>query len=503
MRNSSSMKTSLYLVSSLDKYLFTTNNKFRKVLTTGTRIPGYTYLSIISLLLCISFTQGQESVSFGTLVDEMTDLDRLTFLPEQSYRMVQFSSYDRRSQTPGMRGWFSNSDGFGGEPVPGFEEVLSPPDPDGSTGTYLICDVDGPGAILRLWTAGINGRIKLFLDDIGEPFYDGEAEEFFWNTAAKVSGVESELTEPEIFRQYDATYFPIPFSKRCRLEWTGDIKKIHFYHVGIRLYDKDVEVKTFRAGDIREYEQKLENLKSKFYSEGEEKNQPSADVDTIVINIPGNQSMDLVKKEGSWAVDFFSMKIGARDLESALRSNILNIYFDDAEIPQVHAPIGDFFGAAPGLNPYESYPFSVHADGSMICRFVMPFQRSVRVVIENLSDDPVEISGSVHFKDHNWIEGKSMHFRARWKMDRGLTASNSSIIDIPYILARGRGRIIGAAAFVYNPSEAVTSWGNWWGEGDPGERIFDARREPGIGTVLYEPFLSQPLDIPVADHEVQ
>jgi hypothetical protein len=51
-----------------------------------------------------------------------------------------------------------------------------------------------------------------------------------------------------------------------------------------------------------------------------------------------------------------------------------------------------------------------------------------------------------------------------------LTASNSSIVDIPYILARGKGRIVGAAAYLYNPSEAVTSWGNWWGEGD--EKIF-------------------------------
>jgi hypothetical protein len=55
-------------------------------------------------------------------------------------------------------------------------------------------------------------------------------------------------------------------------------------------------------------------------------------------------------------------------------------------------------------------------------------------------------------------------------MDHGLTASNSSVLDIPYILASGRGRIVGAAAFLYNPSDAVMSWGNWWGEGD--EKIF-------------------------------
>jgi hypothetical protein len=308
-----------------------------------------------------------------------------------------------------MRGWFSNADGFGGEPIPGFEEVISPPDTDGTgTGTYLICDVDGPGAILRLWTAGINGRIRLFLDDAEEPIYEGEAEEFFWNTVAKISGVEEELTNPEIYRQFDATYFPIPFSKRCRLEWTGDIKKIHFYHVGIRLYERDVKVETFQAGDIEKNADKLENLRADFNGDGKAMNLFSTGVDNLNITIPGGKSMDLLKKEGSRAIDFFSIKVDATDLEIALRSSILSIYFDDADIPQVHAPLGDFFGAAPGLNPYDSYPYSVHPDGSMICRFVMPFNRSVRIEIENLSDDPLDFSGRVHFRDYKWIDGKSI-----------------------------------------------------------------------------------------------
>jgi hypothetical protein len=164
------------------------------------------------------------------------------------------------------------------------------------------------------------------------------------------------------------------------------------------------------------------------------------------------------------------MKVSAQDLESVMRENILSIYFDDADIPQVHTPLGDFFGAAPGLNPYISYPFSILPDGSMICNFIMPFKESVSIKIENMSDQSIDISGKVHYKEYIWIEGKSLHFRARWKLNHGITASNSDILDIPYFLARGTGRIVGAAAFIYNPSDAVTSWGNWWGEGD--EKIF-------------------------------
>ena len=41
--------------------------------------------------------------------------------------------------------------------------------------------------------------------------------------------------------------------------------------------------------------------------------------------------------------------------------------------------------------------------------------------------------------------------------------------------------------------EDVNVRGNWWGEGDPGETIFDGRQEPGIGMALYEPWLDKPL----------
>jgi hypothetical protein len=40
--------------------------------------------------------------------------------------------------------------------------------------------------------------------------------------------------------------------------------------------------------------------------------------------------------------------------------------------------------------------------------------------------------------------------------------------------------------------EDVNARGNWWGEGGPGESVFDGRQEPGIGMVLYEPWLDQP-----------
>ena len=76
-------------------------------------------LFAVTLLSCTG--KGSEHViNTVSLLSEMTDLHRLSYLPGENYRTIQFSSYDRRSTKPTDSCWFSNEDGFGNEPVPGF-----------------------------------------------------------------------------------------------------------------------------------------------------------------------------------------------------------------------------------------------------------------------------------------------------------------------------------------------------------------------------------------------
>jgi hypothetical protein len=437
-------------------------------------------------------------ISFESLLKEMTDLERLSYLPEQPYRVLQYSSYDRRSVIPGQPEWFANSDGFGNEPVPGFEAVIAEPDEEG-IGTYLVCDLQGPGVIQRLWTAGINGKIRCYFDDADTPAYDGKAEDFFWNTAGALSGLAWTDTLQKIFRQFDATYFPVPFKQRLRIEWSGDIQKIHFYQVGIRLYEGNASVKTFSPADIPGALAVIEGL----FRMPE---LPAGKMDGYSLEVERGEESIIYDTNGTGVLDYFAARLSADDIESALRKSVLKIYFDNSAVPQVEAPLGDFFGAAPGINPYHSLPFSVLDDSMMVCRFQMPFRDSIRIVVENLSDGPVNLSGRYHIGGYDWKEGISMHFRTGWKLDNGLEASNTIIRDIPYQIIRGRGRIVGAAAFLYNPSQAVTSWGNWWGEGD--EKIFiDREKFPsffGTGSedyfnyswssadIFYFPYCGQP-----------
>ena len=92
----------------------------------------------------------QARLAYRDLLEAMLDLEA-TRLPRG--KVVQFSSYDRRSTVPSAPGWFANSDGFGREPQPGFLRTLREPDAGGN-GEWLLADVEAPGVIVRGWSAG-------------------------------------------------------------------------------------------------------------------------------------------------------------------------------------------------------------------------------------------------------------------------------------------------------------------------------------------------------------
>jgi hypothetical protein len=143
----------------------------------------------------------------------------------------------------------------------------------------------------------------------------------------------------------------------------------------------------------------------------------------------------------------------------------------------------------------------------MICRFVMPFAKSVAVLADNRSGAPVKVSLTARRADHVWDQ-RSMHFHAHWRADHDLFAKpGKDAIDLPFLLAHGRGVYVGTSAYIMNPCPVPTAGGNWWGEGD--EKVFvDDEKNPSIfGTgsedyfnyawsesdIFQYPYFSQPI----------
>jgi len=411
-------------------------------------------------------------INTGVLLREMVDLRRLAEFPDPAFRTIQFSSYDRLSALPGGPGWFANNDGFGGEETPNFEGVAKEPD-EGGIGEYVICDVEGPGAIVRTWSTTMTGSIRLYLDDAEKPLCEGPAQEFLarpYRTFAEAVGIAETLLDGTLY-QRDAGYCPMPFAKRCRMIWIGNLAEYHFYHVQIRRYEPGAEVITFQPGDLRTCEADIQNV-ARVLSDPDSEYHYASTRSSVAISgcVPARQTQEVLSLEGPQVLERLALKVEAQHVEKALRQTILHVICDDHPWGQVQAPVGDFFGAAPGINPFSSLPFTVLPDGTMTCRYVMPFKTSVRILIDNRGEQPVTVTGSVLPRDYAWNDETSLHFCARWRVNHDLVASNTAPQDMPFLIANGRGVYVGTALMMLNPAAVPTPHGGWWGEGD--EKIF-------------------------------
>jgi hypothetical protein len=80
-------------------------------------------------------------VTLDSLLDEMISREHLTFFPAEAYTLHQFSSYNKKSVSPGREGWFANAD------MSHFMGIVN------SSGRreFVMLDTDGPGAVVRWW----------------------------------------------------------------------------------------------------------------------------------------------------------------------------------------------------------------------------------------------------------------------------------------------------------------------------------------------------------------
>lgn len=413
-----------------------------------------------------------KTITTGSLIEEMVDLHRLADFPDPFYKTVQFSSYDRQTSVPGGPGWFANSDGFGSEPIPGCVEVLREPT-GGKPGEYLLCDIQQPGAIVRMWSAAIEGDIRMFLDDATDPVYTGPAKEFLqrvYDRFADIQQLERASFEGT-FHQRDACYDPIPFQKRCRIVWTGDHRRIHFYHIQVRLYETGTKINTFEPEDLISYWNQIERVSSILARPNERwpytsKEKPVA----IAVTLQPTEVRTVLVLDEPGAIERLTLKVRADDIDRALRQTVMQIRCDGFPWGQVQSPLGDFFGSGPGINPCDTVPFTVEPDGTMSCRFVMPFKDELQITLENRGEQTVTVTGSTLPMKYRWNDATSMHFRAKWRVDHDLVAHGNPAQDLPFLIANGRGVYVGTTSILLNPNNVPMSWGNWWGEGD--EKIF-------------------------------
>ncbi|MGD8452661.1 MAG: DUF2961 domain-containing protein [Phycisphaerae bacterium] len=430
-----------------------------------TSIPLVGLLLIGTLHLSSTATA---AVTTRSLLAEMVDLEGLAGFPQPAYTCRQFSSYNRKSKSP-EEDWFANGD---------CGNYLSVEERDGQK-EYVLMDADGPGAIVRIWSANPKGTLRIYLDGGEAPALEARMSDLL---GSNVEGIPKPLAG-ERSHGWNC-HFPFAYAKHCKV--TSD-EGGFYYHVNYRTYAPGTEVTTFAMDDLKTLAGDVERVAKRLaeprgtagepaWTDEVAGDTPPEGTPPAVVVQPGMSTPWRTRSPRPSAITGLRVKVYTDDPEDVLRGLLLTASFDGEQT--IECPLGDFFGAGPGLNPYASLPLGITEDGELWCHWVMPYQQSAEFEIHNMTDEPVRLRLGVGTTDYEWPEG-FMHFHAQWRQQRDLPSRPMQ--DWNYVHVKGQGVFVGAAFSIANPTK------NWWGEGD--EKIYvDGETFPshfGTGTEDY------------------
>ncbi|MFQ6131138.1 MAG: glycoside hydrolase family 172 protein, partial [Armatimonadota bacterium] len=409
------------------------------------RLVGLPCCLTALVLLALSPASAQATrVTIESLLHEMIDLERLATVPDPGVECDQQSSYDRASVSPDQEGWFANGDAG---------KFIRQEQHDGRT-EHVMAEMDGPGAILRLWSANPQGggNIRIYIDDLDNPALEAD---FLALTSAQMPEFPAPFSG---IRSRGANlYFPIPYQQRCKV--TVD-KPSLYYQVGYRTFPPGTQVQPFSMQALAQVRQTMHEVGTVLAAP----ELPPRGEDPLVQRqqatiAPGEEAV-LHQLSGPRAIVRLALKVDVPDdqLFAALRECLLTITFDDETEPSVWCPLGDFFGSTPGLNTYQSLPVGMKEDGTCYSNWYMPFAKSARIAVRNDSDNPVKLSLSASSKPAAWQEGQTLYFHAKWRNE--WLPADPRFLDWLMLEATGPGRFVGVMLGVVNTVRG------WWGEGD-------------------------------------
>ncbi|GAB5552957.1 MAG: DUF2961 domain-containing protein [Saprospiraceae bacterium] len=435
------------------------------------------------------FAQAKKVISIESLLNQMVDRDALARYPETDFRLKQQSSYNRASKTPeDTIGWFTNKDYNRKETDHNF---IRTEEKNGEK-EWVLMEHFGPGAIVRIWSPYLSPNkpdsdvtIRIYLDGNPEPILEGNMLQLFDGTGL--------IPYPFAHKSLRSgvSFFPIPYAKGIKIT---TLKQPFFFQFTYREYPPETSVRSFSRNDFNKAKPLMNKIGETLL---DPQNINEGEKISLETKVKGGKNKSIRLPKGGNAVKAVVFKLGNYENPEVTRSVILKMEFDGAQT--VWSPIGDFFGTGIGLNPVKGWYQTVEEDGTMSCRWVMPYQKSGKIAVVNLGDEPVDIKLEVVTSPWEW-DKHTMYFNAAWRGQYPVPTRPFS--DWNYITLKGKGVYVGDALTIMNPVK------NWWGEGDEkiwvdedkfpsiygtGTEDYYAYSWGGISTDFYEhPFHAQP-----------
>lgn len=445
---------------------------------------------LAALLIPAARAEDAKPITVESLLGKLTDPSWLAEPPKAGERSFQFSSYDRATRLVDGKivEPFANNDRGHYLRVEG----------EGDRREWVLADATGPGYVSRIWSANPDGELRIYVDGAAEPAL---AADFAAITAGQVEPFSAPFG-------HDASrgrnlYFPFPFAKSIKITTTkGD----QYYQVNVTTFAPGTPVESYSPAVLERANRPdpaafplvitkyspipdgaIARARRELSASRLNRHISSSKDNGDLIRLEAGSSQAVVRGDGKPGL--ITALRCATDAEVVDRT-LLTITFDDADEPQVAAPLGDFFGSGPGVDAFRTRLLEAARSrgpgdkefASMASFWSMPYRRSARVTLTNRSDRAAYYRVTIDGRDDPAAAGM-LTFHARWlQRDDVQTLKGAGTLDWPALrVSGGPGRFVGLQCSLYNPVTA------WWGEGD--EKVYvDGEPFPstfGTGTEDY------------------
>lgn len=439
-------------------------------------------ISVYSLLLAVlacGKEKEAENLSYAEVVGRLTDLKSLAELPKPGEKSEMWSSYDRKSKIDSAGNfvdWDANIDGLEPQYIrkEGQNEVLA--------------EMEGPGAIVRIWSASPReGKVKIYIDGSEEPVLDLPFIDYFKPSIPA-------FDFPQLVYETNArgfnNYIPITYQKSCKI--VAEPGWGQYYHFNYISFPDGTNVETF-SSELNEDQMSALKKVNAFFSQEMGNSPYDLKTQKLQVNekIKAGKEKAVVTLKNSGAISSLKARVKIEDSSKAdeiLRKVVLKMKWDDEQKPSVWTPLGDFFGTSPGYNKYKTLPMGM-TDEWMYSYWYMPYADGAEIIINNEFAEDIQLEMEIAFEDLEDVDDLG-RFHAKWHRDLE-PLEEDRWPDWTLLETEGRGRFLGTHLLVWSPKGGSCYLAgpgqHWWGEGD--EKFFiDGETFPstfGTGTEDY------------------
>jgi hypothetical protein len=259
----------------------------------------------------------------------------------------------------------------------------------------VLAEMDGPGVIVRLWSANAAGRLRLFFDGESEARLDAPFQDLF-------TGKCPPFVEPIATHQGGGwiSYFPIPYARHCKVE-VDELENpaALYYQVQYLTWPAGTPIRTFTRelppAEKRALERVLESWRAPPQDppralEGDLDAEWRGAFDFTktaggMQGIAPGERVELARVEDpakrGGVVGHFSVRV-PRGSPEELRGLVLEVEQDGASAPLVSAPVADFFGVGFGMRDQRGLLLGWRGDAGW-CRFPLPFRERLGIFVLN------------------------------------------------------------------------------------------------------------------------